>query len=139
MKILGVILALLALVGLLFFAAGYANTRATARNYSEAAIIRAQAESRLTTATAGAIVTAALLPWGVLAILGVLGLATVALSGAIVVTRPRQQPPQIIQRQILYLPPPGQRRGETWQALARGSDFIQVEMSQPAQYIEVAR
>jgi len=120
---------------LLALAIGYANTQATERNYSEASIIRAQAESRLTTATAGAITTAALLPWFALATLGVLGLAIMALARAIV-ARMRVQPgaqtiKRIETRIILYLPTPGASRREVWQALSdRREEPILIELPQ---------
>jgi hypothetical protein len=126
-------LVVIALLALLAFGIGYASDQAGEAAYQqaqgEALVIRAQAEARLTAATAQAITTAALLPWGVLLVLGVLGMSIVALSAAIVVTRPRQQPPQIIERQILYLPPPGQPRRDTWQALS-AEKFISLECIQ---------
>jgi len=138
------IVIILALLGLLFFAVGYANSRATERNYSEAAIVRAQAESRLTTATAGAITSVALLPWGVLGIVGVLGLAVTALAGSIVHSTLMRNK-HIIERQVIYLPAPGQSRAQVWAGvsnvaqLGAGGDAISVEMSQPARCIEVVR
>jgi len=91
---------------------------AYARGQAEAMVIRAQAESRLTAATASAITSAALLPWGVLGVLGLLGLAIVALCATIVIRPPRYAAPQIVERQIILLPPPGPRR-VTWQALSQ--------------------
>jgi hypothetical protein len=89
-----------------------------ARGQAEAMVIRAQAESRLQAAQAAAITSASLLPWGVLAILGLLGLAVVALCVVIVTRPPRQPAPYLIERQIVYLPAPGQSRREVWQALS---------------------
>lgn len=92
-----------------------------AQGQAEAMVLRAQAESRLHAAQAAAITSASLLPWGVLAILGVLGLAVVALCAVIIVRRPQTAPPMLIERQILYLPAPGQTRREVWQALSEPS------------------
>jgi uncharacterized membrane protein YqiK len=52
--------------------------RELARGQAEAMLIRAQAESRLATSTAMAISLTAALPWGILAILGILGLAVIS-------------------------------------------------------------
>lgn len=84
---------------------------------ARAAVIQAQAESRLHSAQAGATIAAVMLPYMVLGILGILGLATVVL-GAIILYSPRLVRPPIIERQIIYLPAPGQRRAEFWQALS---------------------
>jgi hypothetical protein len=89
-----------------------------AQGQAEAMVVRAQAESRLHAAQAAAITSASLLPWGVLAILGLLGLAIVALCIVVVVRRPQAGPPVLIERQIVYLPAPGQSRREVWQALS---------------------
>lgn len=91
---------------------------AYAQGQAEAMVLRAQAESRLHAAQAAAITSASLLPWGVLAILGVLGLAIVALCVVIVVRRPQTAPPMLIERQIIYLPTPGQSRREVWQSVS---------------------
>jgi hypothetical protein len=91
---------------------------AYARGQAEAMVVRAQAESRLTAATASAVTSAAMLPWGVLGVLGLLGLAIVALCATVVIRPPRHAAPQIIERQIILLPPPGPRR-VTWQALSQ--------------------
>jgi hypothetical protein len=74
-------------------------------NRAEAAVIRAEA----TTAT-----MYAALPWAVLAVLGLLGLAVVSLA-FVIVARPRQ--PERIETHILYLPPPHVSRQEIWRAL----------------------
>jgi hypothetical protein len=90
---------------------------AYAQGQAEAMVLRAQAESRLHTAQAVAITSASLLPWSVLAILGLLGLAVVALCVVVVVRRPQAAPPVLIERRIVYLPAPVQSRREVWQAL----------------------
>jgi hypothetical protein len=91
---------------------------AYAQGQAEAMVLRAQAESRLHAAQAAAITAASLLPWGVLAILGVLGLAVVALCMVIVTRRPQTAPTLVVERQIVYLPAPGQSRREVWQSLS---------------------
>lgn len=124
----------LGLTLMIVYACGKVEDSVAARTYAEAAkmdaygraqaqIIQAQAESRLHAAEAGAITSAAVsnvmlsaLPWGILGILGLLGLGVVALA-FVVVTRPPRQP-MLIERQVFYLPAPGQSRREVWQALS---------------------
>lgn len=118
-KLFSILIALFVGGILLTLAIGYASDRAGEAQYrqaqGEALVIRAEAESRLTTATASAITTAALLPWFALTILGVLGLAVMALAGAIVV---KAKPARIIEtRTVIYLPAPGQTRREIWQGI----------------------
>lgn len=97
----------------------YARTAAIeAEGRTRAMVIQAQAESRLHTAQAVALTLAATLPWGVLGVVGLLGLAVVGLLGLMQFPgRSSSQPKLIIERQIVYLPAPGQRRAEIWQAL----------------------
>ena len=135
------VLLILALVVALIVAAGWSSDRAAQleniRGMNETARIRAQAEAdkeriiaqgeaainRAEAATmrtqAATVAMLAAVPWGVLACLGVLGLAAVALAFAAVVNRPTvvHTPPQIIERQIVLLPPPGQSRREMWRLL----------------------
>lgn len=113
-KLAAIGLGILICVALIIVASGYASDRAADRDRAEAVIIRAQAESRLTTATAGAITSAALLPWGVLAVLGVLGLAVVALAGAIVFRKTKVIERELRTQVICYLPAPGQTRPQIW-------------------------
>lgn len=131
-------LGILVCVALIIVASGYAFDRAADRDRAEAVVIHAQAESRLTSATAGAITSAALLPWGVLAILGVLGLAVVALAGAIVVCVTRRA--KVIERElrtqvICYLPAPGQTRPQIWAGVQR---VAQIEAGQVVVMRELA-
>jgi hypothetical protein len=125
------VLLILALVVALIVAAGWSSDRAAnlemARANGEAIVIRAQGQAALDraqaaqlTAAAASIAMLAAVPWGVLSCLGVLGLAVIALAAALVVRRPTivQTPPQLITREIVYLPAPGQSRREVWQALS---------------------
>jgi hypothetical protein len=125
-RFLGLILVCLALVVALFAAMGYANDRAAqyelARGRSQAIIIQAQGQARLDSAQAWAVTSAAALPWGALTILGVLGLGILALAAAIVVLTLNRQP-LLVERQLLYLPAPGQPRSEVWRALAAGPEI----------------
>ncbi len=113
------ILAILALGNLADSQSGQIRAQANlerARAEAQAAVIRAEAQ-------AGAIRSAALLPWGVLAVVGVVGVLGLSLAAlALVLVGPRRggPPAQIIERQIVYLPAPGQRRAETWASLAAG-------------------
>ena len=110
----------------LVFAAGSfqsgAAARERARGEAQAGIIYAQGQASLNRAEAAVIraeaTTAtmyAALPWAVLAVLGLLGLAVVSLA-FVIVARPRQ--PERIETHILYLPPPNASRQEMWRALA---------------------
>ncbi|MBN1992824.1 MAG: hypothetical protein JW953_08965 [Anaerolineae bacterium] len=87
-----------------------------ARGQAQAMIIEAQAESRLHSAQAWAITAGAIVPFVALAIVGLLGLAIVALS-VVLAVRPRQQAVERIETRILYLPPPQATRHELWQAI----------------------
>lgn len=118
-KAFGSLVLVLILVLGLTVAAGWANDRAAdaawARGQAEAAVIRAETEANVR-------VLYAALPWGVLGALSILGLSIVALAGAIVW---RQRPrPHIISREIVYLPPPGQRRLQTWQIITGRGEMI---------------
>lgn len=106
----------------LILAAGWANNQAAAARQAEAAIIRAQSQASLARAEAAVLRAEALsvqmyaaLPWGVLGALAVLGLAVTAL--AVVLAVHPASPPQVVTREIVYLPPPGQSRRQTWQVL----------------------
>lgn len=123
----GILFTILGFGVILIFALATLEDGTASRNYAEAAkadawgraqtmIIQAQAQSSLQSAQATAITSAAMLPWGVLGVLGLLGLAVVALC-VVIVIRPVKQP-VLVERQIFYLPAPGQRRGEVWQVLA---------------------
>lgn len=116
-KLFGVLIILVVSGILLALAVGYASDRAAEQDRAEAVVIRAQAESRLTSATATAITTTALLPWFSLTILGVLGLAVMALAGAIITRHPG--PRTIEVRTIVYLPAPGQTRREIWRGISQ--------------------
>jgi hypothetical protein len=109
----------------LVFAAGSfqdgAAARERARGEAEAQIIYAQGQAAMVRAEASVIRAEALtnqmwtaLPWAILGVLGLLGLAVVALAFAVAV-RPR--PPAQIETRIFYLPPPNASRREIWQAL----------------------
>ncbi len=88
-----------------------------AQGQRQAQVIEAQGQARLDSAAALSVASYALLPWGVLAVLGLLGLAIVALLGLVTIRRPQSQ---IVERQVVYLPAPGQARREVWQALSHG-------------------
>lgn len=133
-KLAAIGLGILICIALIIVASGYASDRAADRDRAEAVVIHAQAESRLTTATAGAITSAALLPWGVLAVLGVLGLAIVGLAGAIVVRTTR--PGRVIEtRTVVYLPMPGQTRPQIWAGVQQ---VAQIEAGQVVVMRELA-
>lgn len=86
---------------------------------ARAMVIEAQAESRLHTAQATAVTSAAMLPWGILGILGLLGLGLLVLLVTVLVLRQPAVMPQLPPPAIVYLPPPGMRRAEVWQALSQ--------------------
>jgi hypothetical protein len=129
-KLISIVVIILMLLIILTYAVAVLNDKATRREYARAAaieadgraralVIAAQAESRLHAAQASATLSAVLLPWGILAVLGLLGLAIITLAGTVLILyllRPPQSV-QIIERRVLYLPAPGQRRSEVWQAL----------------------
>jgi len=103
------------LVVLIPFGVSSCNTSKAnlAISQAQADAIRWEAQARAT-----ALTIAASTPVIVFGGVFIIALAVVAL-GIVAVTR-RQAiapPPQIIERQIIYLPPPGQRRGDTWRAL----------------------
>ena len=109
----------------LVFAAGNfqdsAAARERARGEAQAQIIYAQGQAALDRAEASVIRAEALtnqmwaaLPWAILGVLGLLGLAVVALAFAVAV---RPQPPAQIETRIFYLPPPNASRRELWRAL----------------------
>ena len=112
---------LMALVVLMLFGASLLLSNATkyreVTDQGQATIIRAQGQARLDSAQAWAVMSGAMLPWGVLGVLGLLGVVGLSL---VLRPAPPQSPPHIIERQIIYLPPPGQARRETWQVLTAG-------------------
>ena len=123
-------------------ATGWASQQAAqaeyARGQAEAAIVRAQGQASIDRAEAaqiraeasvqqiealamaiavGLLATVPLVVMLLVAVLG-LGLMAVAITG--LRSRPKvvYAPPQIITREIVYLPAPGQRRGEVWQVVS---------------------
>jgi hypothetical protein len=96
---------------------------AYARGRARAVVIEAQGQARLDSAQASAVTLTAALPWGVLGVLGLLGLSLSALAMAMVVMSflKSMQPPPVIERQVIMLPPPGPRR-QTWQTLTQVPD-----------------
>ncbi len=132
-----IILAIFALADLADSRANQTHAQAALefeRGRSQAIVIQAQGQARLDAAQAAAISSAAMLPWGALAILGLLGLAVVALC-VVIVARPRPEhrpepPARISERHVVYLPTPGQSRRETWQqvaALQNVSEMVEVK------------
>ena len=137
MRIALILIALCAaLAVLLVTAMGWANDRAAqskvAEGQAQALVIQARADytervaqansqARLNAAAANAVLMTAAFPWGVLSLLACFGLGVVVLGLALVVHRPGQAPVRIIERQVVYLPAPGQRRGEVWQVLGEGA------------------
>ncbi|RME74348.1 MAG: hypothetical protein D6784_10110, partial [Chloroflexi bacterium] len=100
-----------------------------ARGQAQAAIIRAQGQAAIDRAEAALIRAEAFnaqlyaaLPWGILGALAVLGVSVVALA-AVIATRPPRSS-QIVTREIVYLPPPGQSRLKTWRVLTARGDTI---------------
>ncbi len=127
-----IILAIFALANLADSRANQTHAQAALefeRGRAQAIVIQAQGQARLDAAQAAAISSAAMLPWGALAILGLLGLAVVALC-MVIVARPkphRPEPPtRIIERHVVYLPTPGQSRRETWQQVAALQNVIEM-------------
>jgi len=81
---------------------------------AQADAIRWEAQAR-----ASAMTIAASTPVIVFGGVFIIALAVVALGiVAVVKHKATAPPPQIIERQIIYLPPPGQRRGDTWRQLS---------------------
>lgn len=115
-KIVLTIFGIMVCIGVIIIAIGYTNEQAGEARYKqsqgEALVIRAEAESRLTAATATALLSASLLPWGVLLILGLLGVGVLCLTYIIISRRQ-----QTIERQIIFLPPPNMPRMEVWEYL----------------------
>lgn len=107
---------------------------AYSRGQAESMIVRAHGIASLDRAEAAAIRAEAftakmlsMLPYAVLAVLAVLGLAVVALAFVIVSKRagPGWNQPQIIERQIVYLPPPNMARRDIWRLMSHtGSDAM---------------
>lgn len=136
MKALFILLAIcIALAVLLVAAMGWASDRAAkaqlAEGQARALVIEARADyqervaqansqARINAAAANAVMMTAAVPWGVLSLLGCFGLGVVILGLALIVRRPMADPPplRVIERQVVYLPAPGQRRGEVWQILS---------------------
>jgi hypothetical protein len=136
-----IVLALVLILGTVA-ATGWASQQAAqaeyARGQAEAAIVRAQGQASIDRAEAaqiraeasvqqiealamaiavGLLATAPLVVMLLVAVLG-LGLMAVAITG--LRSRPKvvYAPPQIITREIVYLPAPGQRRREVWQVVS---------------------
>jgi hypothetical protein len=99
------------------WSAGQSASYEAQRGISESMIVRANGQARLDSAQAAAVLMAAAVPWLVLGILGVMGLGIIVLAVSIA-TRPSPGP-ALIERQIVYLPAPGQPRRETWAAIER--------------------
>lgn len=90
---------------------------------------RALAIDRESQAHTQAMLAAAALPWGALAIVGALGLAVVLLAGAIlVISQPPTRRARIIERQIVYLPPPGMSRHQTWEVIVSSRPALPAEV-----------
>jgi hypothetical protein len=123
--ILGLGLAALGLIALVNESAAKAET---ARGNAEAQIIHAEGQAALNRAQAASMVMTAAVPWGVLFILGLLGLAVVALCLVIVTRRPAVTPPVVLmlppQPEISVLPPPGQEQRRWPPALAWVSGLL---------------
>lgn len=141
----------IALAGLLVWAMGWASDQ-TARavladGQARALVIEARADyaervsqansqARLNAAAATAALMTAAIPWGGLSLLACFGVAVVVLGLAFIVRRPVSAPPQIIERQIVYLPPPGQVRRETWLALSGDRSTV---IKQPTEQLKGGR
>ena len=141
-KLMGLIVLPLALILGTVAATGWAAQQAAqaeyARGQAEAAIVRAQGQASLDRAEASQIraeatvqqieslamaVAVGLLsaaPLVVMLLIAALGLGLMAVAITGLRSRPRvvPAPPQIIIREIVYLPAPGQRRGEVWQVVS---------------------
>ena len=141
-KLMGLIVLPLALILGTVAATGWAAQQAAqaeyARGQAEAAIVRAQGQASLDRAEASQIraeatvqqieslamaVAVGLLsaaPLVVMLLIAALGLGLMVVAITNLRTRPRvvYAPPQLITREIVYLPAPGQRRGEVWQAMS---------------------
>ena len=119
------VLLVLLLLGFILIASAWNHDSAAdyvrAEAAAESMVIRAQSQ-------AAAITMLAAVLWGVLLVLGVLGIGIVALAFAAVVNRPKiiQPPPQLIERRVMYLPTPGQSRREVWQAIADSKTNVKV-------------
>lgn len=100
-----------------------------AHGQSQSMIIQAQAESRLHSAQATAVImtsfSMSLLPWGALTVASLFGLSIVALFGMMALKRMEQ--PHIIERQIVYLPAPEIPRREVWRQLSEIKEKVVIE------------
>lgn len=120
------VLVLLMLIFGLIVAGGWASNQAESANYSKAVLSRAEAEAkavkiaaraeaRLDSAQATAILLIAAIPWAFMASIIVLAIAVIF------------RRPSIVERQIVYLPPPDQSRQETWRVVSSPSSVKQLQ------------
>ncbi|GAB4423958.1 MAG: hypothetical protein Kow0031_02690 [Anaerolineae bacterium] len=136
-KFVAVIITILGLlvIGLIAAAVIAANQPS---GYEQAAIINAQGQARLDTALATATVTGVVgvAALGLIGLVGLLVLAgllihtsaavtTAAITGVVALMQPGR-PRVIIERQVLYLPRPGQKRRELWQQLSDVGEPVEV-------------
>jgi len=134
-------LVILLLVAVPFGISSCNNSRAElAVSEARADAIRWEAQAMAT-----AITIAASTPVIVFGGVFVIALAVVALAMLMVFKSKAAAPPaQIIERQIFYLPPPGQRRQETWQAMSSikelpPGDVLLLETGREIQNVRVSK
>jgi hypothetical protein len=98
-------------------ASGFNAERQAERAYAQAAIIQAQSAARLD-------LSAALMPYAVIAVVALMAIVALTLA-AIALVRlgqaPQGQRPQIIERQMVILIQPGQSRREVFEMLSSKS------------------
>jgi hypothetical protein len=106
------LIAIIISIALLLLAFGFNAERQAERAYAQAAIIRAQSAARLD-------LSAALMPYAVIAIVAFMAIMALALATiALVRLSQPQQSPRLIERQMIVLIQPGQSRREVYQMLS---------------------
>ena len=115
MKILTWLIAIIITAAVWTVALGFNAERQAERAYAQAAIIRAQSAARLD-------LSAALMPYAIIGIVAVLAVIALALATIALVKlgQPQQlqQPPRLIERQMIVLIQPGQSRREVYKMLS---------------------
>jgi hypothetical protein len=106
------LIALIVSAAIFTTALGFNAERQAERAYAQAAIIRAQSAARLD-------LSAALMPYAVIAIVAFMAIVALALATiALVKLGQPQQSPKLIERQMIVLIQPGQSRREVYQMLS---------------------
>lgn len=131
------IIALIAVAVLLIFGLAWFNesqaTRIQAQAQAQAVIIRAESDARFKDAQSSTLMMAAMIPMALIVAFGIVG-SIAALALVVWVWKRQPAQPPMLERQIIYVLPPGQPRRELWQAISntrqlqpiRGRDEINI-------------